>query len=168
VKSELVILSVDQPYGNHNGADIKFGPDGMLYLSLGDGGSQGDPKNHAQRRETLLESILRIDVRAASAERPYAIPSDNPFANQQGLRGEIWAYGFRNPWRMSFDRKSGELWTGDVGQNKWEELDIVVKGGATTVGTAWKVGTPIRVAARERAWCRPCSNTTTPVVEGSR
>jgi len=124
-QEERVLLVVPQPYANHNGGMIAFGLDGYLYIALGDGGSGGDPGNRAQNPEELLGKILRIDVGHGD---PYSIPSDNPFATNGG-RPEIYALGFRNPWRFSFDLKTGELWTADVGQNKWEEIDLVVRGG---------------------------------------
>lgn len=127
--SEEVLLEIDQPYWNHNGGTIRFGPDGMLYLGVGDGGAAGDPKQAGQDLGQLLAKILRIDVNRKGAEKPYAIPTDNPFVGVRGAKPEVWAYGLRNPWRMAFDRKTGELWVGDVGQNEWEEIDIVSRGG---------------------------------------
>lgn len=119
------VLSVDQPYENHNGGHLEFGPDGMLYLGLGDGGAGGDPENRAQDRRTLLGKLLRLDVDNRGGE-PYAVPPDNPFAGgEDGTRPEIWATGLRNPWRFSFDSSTGTLWIGDVGQGAWEEVDAV-------------------------------------------
>ena len=125
--SEQIILSVTQPYGNHNGGQIAFGPDSYLYIGLGDGGSGGDPLGHGQNTATLLGSMLRIDVGDGSSGS-YTIPADNPFVNGGGLP-EIFAYGLRNPWRWSFDRSNGQLWLGDVGQNTYEEIDIIASGG---------------------------------------
>lgn len=127
--SQLVVLEFAQPYTNHNGGAIRFGPDGMLYLGLGDGGSAGDPQGNGQNLGVLLGKIIRIDVRNASTSQPYVVPSDNPFVSRDGARPEIWAYGMRNPWRMSFDATTGALWVGDVGQNAAEEIDLVMKGG---------------------------------------
>ena len=126
--SERVLLEVAQPFSNHNGGQIAFGPDGYLYIALGDGGSRGDPHGNGQDLTTLLGSILRIDVRAVESEGAYAVPSDNPFVGRAGTRPEIWAYGLRNPWRFSFDRVAGDLWTADVGQNRFEEVDIIQPG----------------------------------------
>jgi glucose/arabinose dehydrogenase len=128
--SEKVLLNVDQPFTNHNGGQVAFGADGYLYIALGDGGSGGDPLGHGQNRSTLLGSILRIDVDRSSGSRNYSIPSDNPFAgNTRGFKEEIYAYGLRNPWRISFDRPTGRLWCGDVGQGAREEVDIIENGG---------------------------------------
>ena len=123
-----VVLEVGQPFRNHNGGMITFGPDGMLYVGLGDGGSAGDPQRNGQNLGTLLGTVLRIDTEQAEENAPYGIPADNPFVGKTGARGEIWAYGLRNPWRFSFDMETGDLWVGDVGQNALEEVDIVHPG----------------------------------------
>ncbi|WP_328498028.1 PQQ-dependent sugar dehydrogenase [Streptomyces sp. NBC_00414] len=114
------VLTQTQPYSNHNGGDIKFGPDGYLYIAFGDGGAGGDPHGNGQKLDTLLGKIVRIDPRGAV---PYAIPRDNPFVGDPNAKGEIWAYGLRNPWRFSFDKGTGDLLIGDVGQSDWEEID---------------------------------------------
>lgn len=126
--SEIIIMEVAQPYSNHNGGQLDFGPDGYLYISLGDGGSAGDPLGNGQNLGTLLGKILRIDMSSLSTTGEYHIPPDNPFWNTAGARPEIWAYGLRNPWRFSFDRVTGLLWVADVGQNEWEEINIVTGG----------------------------------------
>lgn len=124
--SKALILKIGQPYPNHNGSQIHFGPDGYLYIALGDGGGSGDPSGHGQNRHTVLGSILRIDINSTF---PYEIPNDNPFfGNMHGWAEEIFAFGFRNPWRFSFDPITGLLWAGDVGQSSREEIDIVAKG----------------------------------------
>jgi len=134
--SELVLLEFNQPFGNHNGGQLVFGPNDYLYIAVGDGGSGGDPQGHGQNTATLLGSILRIDVDKPDTGLNYGIPADNPFSgNQTGDREEIFAYGLRNPWRMSFDSQTGQLWVGDVGQNQFEEISIVENGG----NYGWKI-----------------------------
>ncbi|GAA4438242.1 PQQ-dependent sugar dehydrogenase [Pontibacter saemangeumensis] len=129
-KSETILLTYEQPYRNHNGGKVTFGPDGYLYIAVGDGGSGGDPQNNGQDRTKLLGKILRIDVNTTSGNLKYGIPADNPYAgNTEGYREEIYAYGLRNPWKISFDEETGRLWAADVGQNKIEEIDIIEKGG---------------------------------------
>jgi glucose/arabinose dehydrogenase len=126
----MLLMSFDQPYTNHNGGMIAFGPDGYLYIAVGDGGSGGDPLQHGQDLTTLLGTILRIDVDSPAGNFNYGIPSDNPFVgNFSGYREEIFAYGLRNPWRFSIDFMSGEIWAGDVGQNRIEEINLIMSGG---------------------------------------
>jgi glucose/arabinose dehydrogenase len=120
--SQRLLLQVDDPYANHNGGQLAFGPDRLLYIAFGDGGGAGDPEGNGQSLGSLLGKILRIDPRPAGG-RPYRVPSDNPFVGRAGARPEIWAYGLRNPWRFSFDPATDDLWIGDVGQNRWEEID---------------------------------------------
>ncbi len=126
--SEKIILEVGQPYSNHNAGMLAFGPDGYLYIAMGDGGSGGDPQNYAQNMDSLLGKILRVDVHPANPSDPYDIPADNPFVGQAGVRPEICASGLRNPFRFSFDRQTGELWAGDVGQGDREEIDLIECG----------------------------------------
>lgn len=126
--TKRVVMEIEQPESNHNGGDMVFGPDGFLYIALGDGGGGGDkhgPIGNGQNLTTLLGKILRIDVNG----NPYTVPKDNPFVNNKDIRPEIWAYGLRNPWRISFDKQTKQLFAGDVGQNKFEEVDIIEKGG---------------------------------------
>jgi glucose/arabinose dehydrogenase len=128
--SETILLKIQQPYTNHNGGALAFGPDGYLYLGLGDGGGSGDPFGNAQNTNHLLGKILRIDV---DHGEPYSMPSDNPFGN------EVWAYGLRNPWRISFDRMSGDLWIADVGEAHWEEINYLPVGSAGGVNFGWSL-----------------------------
>lgn len=133
--SERILFDLKQPYSNHNGGHLEFGPHGYLYISVGDGGKAGDPLNAGQDLNTVFGKILRIDVN----QIPYGIPKSNPFYGQKNKRGEIWAWGMRNPWRFSFDRKNGDIYYGDVGQNKWEEINYepgTSKGG---VNYGWRI-----------------------------
>ncbi|HEX5823889.1 MAG TPA: PQQ-dependent sugar dehydrogenase, partial [Candidatus Limnocylindrales bacterium] len=136
--TEQRLLFVKQPFSNHNGGAVVFGPDGYLYVSLGDGGSGGDPQGNGQSRTTLLGKILRIDIDKPSGDRAYGIPADNPYADGAGGRlPEIWLWGLRNPWRMTFDRLTGDLWIGDVGQGEWEEVDVQRAGAAGGTNFGW-------------------------------
>jgi glucose/arabinose dehydrogenase len=128
-ETEKVILEIKQPYENHNGGVLQFGPDGFLYIGLGDGGAAGDPHGNGQSLKTMLGKFLRIDVDHPSDGKAYGIPKDNPFVGREDALPEIWSYGWRNPWGYHFDRKTGLLWSADVGQDKWEEVNIVTRGG---------------------------------------
>lgn len=134
--SEKMVLQIKQPYANHNGGNIVFGPDGMLWIGMGDGGSAGDPQRNGQNKNTLLGKLLRIDVDHGD---PYSIPPDNPFVNQPNARGEVWAFGLRNPWRWSFDLANGDLYIGDVGQNAREEIDYVRAGTHGGLNFGWNI-----------------------------
>ena len=130
------LLRIDQPFSNHNGGNVAFGPDGHLYIGMGDGGGQGDPQGNGQDLGALLAKMLRIDPRPGGG-RPYGIPADNPFVNRGGARPEIWAYGLRNPWRWSFDRETGDLWIGDVGGSAEEEIDFQPAGSGGGENYGW-------------------------------
>ncbi len=148
VASEMLLLEYDQPFSNHNGGSLLFGKDGYLYIASGDGGSSGDLNNYAQNKQSLLGKILRIDVNSVN---PYSIPSDNPITSATEGRREIYAYGFRNPWKMSMDRTTGQIYVGDVGQSAREEIDLLAKGG----NYGWRI--------MEGTVCynpNPCNNTT--------
>ena len=134
-KSGVVLLKIEQPYANHNGGQLEFGPDGMLYVGMGDGGSGGDPQNRAQNTGTLLGKMLRLDVSGDGA----VAPKNNPLVGQNGAKSEIWAYGLRNPWRFSFDRKTGDLWIADVGQNKLEEIDFQAASSKGGENYGWRL-----------------------------
>jgi len=136
--SERLILTADQPYANHNGGQVVFGPDGFLYLGLGDGGAANDPEGRAQNLSDLLGSILRLDVQT---ETSYTVPADNPFVGQAGVQPEVWSYGLRNPWRFSFDRGTGDLYIADVGQDRYEEVDVAPAsaGNGKGVNYGWNI-----------------------------
>ena len=134
-KSERTILKLKQPYGNHNGGDIQFGPDGYLYISIGDGGKAGDPLNAGQDLNSLFGKIIRIDVE----QKPYGIPKSNPFFGQKGKREEIWAWGLRNVWRFSFDKQTGDKYLADVGQNKWEEVNFEPASSKGGLNYGWRI-----------------------------
>ena len=135
-ESQEVLLSFKQPYDNHNGGWVGFGPDGMLYVGTGDGGAGDDPPNNGQKTDTYLGKILRLDVSSATG---YSVPKDNPFVSKDNYKPEIWALGLRNPWRCSFDRKTGDFWIGDVGQNRWEEIDYLPKGKGAGSNFGWRL-----------------------------
>ncbi|MEM7335709.1 MAG: PQQ-dependent sugar dehydrogenase [Chloroflexota bacterium] len=159
--SEQILMSMGQPYNNHNGGQIKFGPDGYLYIGMGDGGSAGDPDNNGQTFSTLLGNMLRIDIDANNDSFAYGVPASNPFINDDGVRNEIWATGLRNPWRFSFDRLTGDLFIADVGQNEWEEVNYqpFTVGGGQNYGWNWYEGNNCFFAG-----CDP-NGLTFPVVE---
>ena len=137
--SEVVLMHIAQPFENHNGGAVVFGPDGMLYIATGDGGSGGDPQGNGQRLDTHLGKILRIDINVApGSSTAYQVPADNPFVTTAGAKPEIWFYGLRNPWRIRFDRETGDLWIGDVGQNAWEEIDVA-RAGQKGLDYGWNI-----------------------------
>lgn len=151
-----VLLRFKQPYENHNGGWLGFGPDGMLYIGNGDGGAGNDPQQHGQALDTWLGKILRIDV---AGQAGYRVPADNPFVTRAGAKPEIWAYGVRNPWRCSFDRATGDFWMGDVGQNHWEEINCVPPAKSAGANYGWR--------AREGLVATPAAGVGGPVPEGA-
>lgn len=157
-QSELILMTIAQPYQNHNGGDLKFGPDGYLYIGMGDGGSGGDPGNRSQNPKELLGKMLRIDVDQGS---PYSIPVTNPFYNSTTTKGEIWALGLRNPWRFSFDRLTGDLWIADVGQNAIEEIDFQPAGSKGGENYGWRCYEGNQ--AYSLSGCAPLASFTFPV-----
>lgn len=163
--SRRTLIEVDQPFQNHNGGHVVFGPDDMLYLGLGDGGASGDPEERAQNTEELLGKILRIDPHRRG-DSPYGIPADNPFVDDPrhpDARAEVWAYGLRNPWRFSFDRANGDLWIGDVGQDTIEEVDWLTSGASRGANLGWD-----RLEGTRRFEGSPPSNAVAPVHEYGR
>jgi glucose/arabinose dehydrogenase len=161
--SEQVVLKVSQPYSNHNGGQLAFGPnDGYLYIGMGDGGSGGDPENRAQNPAELLGKLLRIDVE--SGGNPYLVPATNPFVQTTGYRGEIWALGLRNPWRFAFDRLNGDLYIADVGQAEYEEVNYQPGASAGGQNYGWRIMEGLH--CYNPANCNP-SGLTLPVVEYS-
>ncbi|HYV92275.1 MAG TPA: PQQ-dependent sugar dehydrogenase [Chitinophagales bacterium] len=160
--SSLKLLSIPQPASNHNGGCLKFGPDGYLYIGMGDGGGSGDADNNAQNHKKLLGKMLRIDVDNGT---PYAIPATNPFFNTVGYKKQIWALGFRNPWRFSFDRATGDLWIGDVGQGLWEEVDYQVANDAGGENYGWRCYEGNHTY--NTSGCGPSTDYTFPIAEVS-
>ena len=162
IASELQLLTLTQPFWNHNGGQIEFGPDGYLYIGLGDGGSGGDPGDRAQNTGVLFGKLLRIDIDNQDPPLNYAIPADNPFVGVSGAAEEIWAYGLRNPWRFSFDRLTGDLFIGDVGQGAWEEIDLQPASSAGGENWGWRCyegNTPFNSAG-----CGPAGDYEFPIV----
>ncbi len=137
--SEKILLTVAQPFPNHNGGQVQFGPDGYLYVGMGDGGSGGDPQGNGQNPATLLGALLRLDVDQPANGAAYGIPADNPFAADSSRRPEVWAFGLRNPWRFSFDRATGDLLLADVGQNQWEEVNFLPAGSPGGGNFGWNI-----------------------------
>jgi glucose/arabinose dehydrogenase len=168
--SRFHILTVKQPYANHNGGNLAFGPDGFLYIGMGDGGSAGDPGNRAQSLGSLLGKVLRIDVNHVSGTKHYRVPSSNPYVGRSGL-DEIWARGLRNPWRWSFDRGTGDLWIGDVGQARYEEVDRAKRTSTTLAGRAKNYGWSVlegRVCYKPATGCSTTGRTAPLATYGHR
>lgn len=158
---EVLLSQEHAEYGNHNGGQLAFGPDGNLYWSIGDGGGAGDPFDSGQRLDTLLGKIMRIDTSRSCGDLPYCVPEDNPFAGVEGARGEIWMYGLRNAWRFSFDPADGSMWIGDVGQGSWEEIDHLRRGEQAGANLGWSCYEGLEVF--DEAQCRDDAEYTEPV-----
>lgn len=164
LSSGVVLLTITQPYSNHNGGCLRFGPDGYLYIGTGDGGSANDPGNRGQDRTQLLGKMLRIDVDNPQAPLAYGIPADNPYATSTTNKKEIWSYGLRNPWKWSFDRIFGDLWIGDVGQNAWEEIDYEPLGTPGGRNYGWRCYEGLVTTSGVSQTGCPAYNTTTPPI----
>ena len=162
--SARTLLAIPHPRDNHNGGQLQFGPDGYLYVGTGDGGGGGDPDDNGQDQNELLGKLLRIDPSPGPGGAPYTVPATNPFAGQAGKRGEIWAYGLRNPWRFSFDRQTGDLVIADVGQNEWEEIDFAsaVSGRGRGLNFGWDCFEGNHVYSSDAPWCSPRPSNHTP------
>jgi glucose/arabinose dehydrogenase len=161
--SEFEFLSIVQPFTNHNGGQIEFGPDGYLYIGMGDGGSGGDPGDRAQNLAVLLGKMLRIDIDHSDPPLDYRIPADNPFVGVSGAAEEIWAYGLRNPWRFSFDRTTGDLFIGDVGQVEWEEIDFQPVSSAGGENWGWRCNEGAHTY--DTSGCGPIGDYDMPILE---
>ncbi len=165
VSSELILMTITQPYSNHNGGDIRFGPDGYLYIGMGDGGSAGDPGDRAQNLQNLLGKMLRIDVNNSTGTQNYGIPANNPFITSSLALPEIWAYGLRNPWRFSFDALTGDMWIGDVGQNAWEEIDFQAANSTGGENYGWRCYEGNHNYNTTNCQSMPLSSTAQPIFE---
>ncbi|WP_296383734.1 PQQ-dependent sugar dehydrogenase [Winogradskyella sp.] len=164
--SEFPILNFNQPFSNHNGGDLAFGPDGYLYISTGDGGSGGDPQGNSQNTSNLLGNLLRIDIDTTTPPLNYSIPSNNPFVGSSTARDEIWAYGLRNPWKFSFDRLNGDIWIGDVGQGEFEEINRA-SGSSGGLNYGWRCYEGNNFTTYNNTNCPSMSTMTFPVSEYS-
>ena len=160
-ESEKILLKLKQPYMNHNGGFLEFGPDGYLYISIGDGGSAGDPENRAQDLTNLFGTIIRIDV---NGQDSYTIPEDNPFYNKENIKSEIWHYGLRNVWRFSFDSENGDMYMGDVGQNEWEEINFQPNDHSGGINFGWNILEGNHCYGEDNKDCNS-SNTVLPIFE---